>query len=372
MLHIGQSSLAPQARAGVMSNSVANSLFLDHQESKMNRNCLQSRAGLVAVALLLSTGLSTSLSAQVGGGTLPGDVVGGAALVFRKPENPPVGGGKVTPRHPARPTSKAQDQIIARGNAARSASTPRYSEAEKEYRQAASLDPMDARAYAGLGNVYIDQGRFADSVEQYQKAVKLRDDYTDAFMPLGYALVRLNRYDDAIATYNQTLTLEPDNPEIHNNLSYVYNHTTNFNAAVESSQRAIALLGVTGQAYKQGYQTRDQILSHAYKNLGNAYSGLKRYDEAAEALRQATVIEPNNAAAHFNLGLTLYTGGRYADAILAYKEVIRLRPNLVPGHFNLALAYVAVNDRAAAMAEYETLKTLDAKTANQLYPIIKK
>jgi tetratricopeptide (TPR) repeat protein len=337
----------------------------------MHRNRVQSLLGAVAAAMMLFASVP-SLSAQDGGGTLPRDILGGAALIFRKPENPKVGGGRVTERRPSRPTSKAQDQIIARGNAARSAPTPRYSEAEKEYRQAANFDPMDSRAYAGLGNVYVDQGRFADAVEQYQKAVKLRNDYSDAFMPLGYSLVRLNRYDDAIATYNQTLTLEPDNPEIHNNLSYVYNHTNHYNEAIEASQRAITLLGVTGQAYKQGYQTRDQVLSHAYKNLGNAYSGLKRYNEAAEALRRATVIEPNNAAAHFNLGLTLYTGGRFSEAIQAYKEVIRLRPNLVPGHFNLALAYVAVNDRTAAMAEYETLKTLDAKMADQLYRMIKK
>ncbi|MCM3869736.1 MAG: tetratricopeptide repeat protein [Pyrinomonadaceae bacterium] len=338
----------------------------------MNRNRFQSPLGAIAAAILLLVSGPISRSAQDGGGTLPRDILGGAALIFRKPENPRVGGGRTAERRPPRPTTKAQDQIIARGNAARSAPTPRYSEAEKEYRQAASLDPMDARAYAGLGNVFVDQGRFTDAVEQYQKAVKLRDDYTDAFMPLGYSLVRLNRYAEAIATYNQTLAIEPDNPEIYNNLSYVYNHTNQYNEAIEASQRAITLLGVTGQAYKQGYQLREQVLSHAYKNLGNAYSGLKRYDEAAEALRQATVIEPNNAAAHFNLGLTLYTGGRYSEAIQSYKEVIRLRPALTAGHFNLALAYFAVNDRAAAMAEYETLKTLDEKLANQLYGMIKK
>jgi tetratricopeptide (TPR) repeat protein len=338
----------------------------------MHRNCFHSPlSALAAAVLLFASGLITR-SAQDGGGTLPRDILGGAALVFRKPENPPVGGGKITDPRKPRSTSKAQDQIIARGNAARSAPTPRYSEAEQEYREAARLDPMDARAYAGLGNVYVDQGRFADAVEQYLKAVKLKGDYTDALMPLGYSLVRLNRYADGVATYNRTLTLEPDNPEIHNNLSYIYNHTNHYSEAIEASQRAITLLGETGQAYKQGYQTRDQVLSHAYKNLGNAYTGLKRYNEAAEALKQATVIEPNNAAAHFNLGLTLYTGGRYSEAIEAYKEVVRLRPTLAPGHFNLALAYVAINDRAAAMAEYETLKTIDAKMANRLYEMIKK
>jgi tetratricopeptide (TPR) repeat protein len=84
------------------------------------------------------------------------------------------------------------------------------------------------------------------------------------------------------------------------------------------------------------------------------------------------VIEPNNAAAHFNLGLTLYTGGRYSEAIQAYKEVIRFRPKLAPGHFNLALACFAINDRDAAIGEYRILKTLDMKMADQLYGLINK
>jgi tetratricopeptide (TPR) repeat protein len=33
---------------------------------------------------------------------------------------------------------------------------------------------------------------------------------------------------------------------------------------------------------------------------------MKRYDEAANALKKAAEIEPKNASAHFNLGLTLY------------------------------------------------------------------
>ena len=54
---------------------------------------------------------------------------------------------------------------------------------------------------------------------------------------------------------------------------------------------------------------------------------MNNFEEAAKALRQATIIEPKSAAAFFNLGLTLYSGKRYSEAILAYKEVIKLRPN---------------------------------------------
>ena len=87
--------------------------------------------------------------------------------------------------------------------------------------------------------------------------------------------------------------------------------------------------------------------------------------------RRAAEIEPTNAAAHFNLGLTLYNAKRYSEAIEAYKEVIKLRPKLAQAHFNLGITYFAINDRKQAMGEYEALKSLDPSLAQQLLSFIK-
>ncbi len=129
--------------------------------------------------------------------------------------------------------------------------------------------------------------------------------------------------------------------------------------------------GETGQAYTIGFQERNEIRSYAYKNLGNAYNGLKKYDEAANALKKSSEIEPTNVSAHFNLGLTLYNAGRYSEAIDSYKQVIKLRPNLPQAYFNLALTYYAINDKTQAMAQYETLKGINPEMAKQLYDQIK-
>lgn len=330
---------------------------------------LRSYSAAIAAALIIT--LSVNSAGQDGGGSVNRDLIGGALLIFRTPEDPPVGGGRLKGHRITPKVAKEQNRIIARANAARSAPTPRYSEAEEQYRQAASLDPTDARSYAGLGNVYLDQSRFKDSVAQYQHAIELKADYTDALMPLGYALVRMNRLPEAIETYKQAMKVEPGNPEIHNNLGYLYNHTGRHADAVAACLEAIRLLGETGEAYKQGFQTRQEVLAHAYKNLGNAYSGLNNFEEAAKALRQATKIEPKSAAAFFNLGLTLYSGRRYSEAIEAYREVIKLRPTLVAARFNLGITYLAINDKQSATAEYDALKPLDAKAAEQLRVMIR-
>ena len=350
----------------------------------------------VVLFLVHDYGMTAQAQGQAGGGSLTGDAMGGAALIFHKPDNPPlhtgsnssagaVGGGRVsggrtsggsrtrgtTATSTAATKAAAHEQVIAKGNAARSAPTPRYSEAEQQYKLAATEDPNDARAQAGLGNVYLDQGRFEDAVNAYRQVLRVQPDYIRAYQPLAYSLVRLNRYPEAAETLKRALQYDPDNAEVYNNLAFAYVHSGQFAEAIVACQQAIALLGKTGEAYKLELQVRNQVLSNAYKNLGNAYNELKQYNEAADALKHATEIEPKNSAAHFNLGLALYNGGRYSEAIEAYKAVIELKPNLAGAHYNLALAYVAINDKQGVRREYEILKPLNAAMAAQLQSFIK-
>lgn len=329
----------------------------------------------LALALTLPFGIHTLAQDITGGGVLR-DITGGAALIFRTPQSPTVhmsdgqgtmGGGRVRPR--SKPQVRKQDTIIARANAARSAS--KSSEAEEQYKLATKIAPDDARAFAGLGNVYVDQGRFGDAVTAYQQAIKVKPDYGAAYLPLAFSLARMNRYPESIDVYQQSLKFDPSSPEVFNNLSFAYNHTDRYQEAIDSSMRAIQLIGETGEAFKLGFQERNEIRSYAYKNLGNALNGLKRYDEAATALKKAAEIEPKNASAHFNLGLTLYNAHRYSEAIESYKEVIKLRPSLAQAYFNLGITYYAVSDKPSAMAQYEALKGIDATMAKQLYDYIK-
>src|SRR5215211_8393820 len=228
--------------------------------------------------LIVSVGVAVTAQDITGGGSLLRDITGGAALIFRAPQNATVqlsgatGGGRVKPKN--KPPVHKQDPIIARANAARSAPKPRYAEAEQQYQLAAKIAPDDARAFAGLGNVYVDQGKFAKAVDAYQKAIKVKRDYNGVYLPLAFSLARLNRYPEAIDVYNETLKRDPTSPEVYNNLSFAYNHSERYQDAVDASLEAIKLLGETGGAYKLGFQERNEIRSYAYKNLGNAYNGL--------------------------------------------------------------------------------------------------
>src|ERR1043165_1975632 len=101
---------------------------------------------LVLALAVLQLGWAATAQDITGGGSLVHDISGGAALIFRAPQNPSVhlsnsggatGGGRV--KQTRKPPARQQDPIIARANAARRAPKPRYEEAEQQSQLAAQI-----------------------------------------------------------------------------------------------------------------------------------------------------------------------------------------------------------------------------------------
>ncbi|MBS0015357.1 MAG: tetratricopeptide repeat protein, partial [Arthrospira sp. SH-MAG29] len=71
---------------------------------------------------------------------------------------------------------------------------------------------------------------------------------------------------------------------------------------------------------------------------GNAAQAAGKYREAEQIWRQFLEIEPNNAAAYYNLGNALYDQGKLPEAIEAYRRAIALDSNYAAAYNNLGIA----------------------------------
>ena len=84
--------------------------------------------------------------------------------------------------------------------------------ARESYDRALQLNPGQANAYLGLGQLLEKQNRFNEAIENYSRSVELRP--TDrGFLLLGHALESTGRRPEAMAAYQDALKLSPDMPE---------------------------------------------------------------------------------------------------------------------------------------------------------------
>jgi len=63
---------------------------------------------------------------------------------------------------------------------------------------------------------------------------------------------------------------------------------------------------------------------------------MERFTEAEEEYRRSISINPNLAAAHYNLGKLLYGMNRFAEAEKEYHEAISINPDIVKIHKSLS------------------------------------
>ncbi|HUU06703.1 MAG TPA: tetratricopeptide repeat protein [Patescibacteria group bacterium] len=88
---------------------------------------------------------------------------------------------------------------------------------------------------------------------------------------------------------------------------------------------------------------------------GLAFAKKKMYTEAKEALEQVTVLTPDFAPAHFQLGVCFQQEGEAEKALVQYREVMRLDPANLDNYFNATLILVQLNQPTEALANCQKI-----------------
>jgi tetratricopeptide (TPR) repeat protein len=94
-------------------------------------------------------------------------------------------------------------------------------------------------------------------------------------------------------------------------------------------------------------------------NLGTIHYNLRKYDQAEQHYRKATLADPEYALAFFDLGNVLDEMQRLTEATAAYQKAVTLVPQYADAHYNLALAYERQGHRRRALRHWLAYVRLD-------------
>jgi tetratricopeptide (TPR) repeat protein len=92
---------------------------------------------------------------------------------------------------------------------------------------------------------------------------------------------------------------------------------------------------------------------------------LNRYEEAEKEYKEALRINPDDALAHYNLGVLLYELKRYDEAEKEYREALRINPDYAEAHGNLGILLKNLNRKDEAKKEFEIARNLFRKQGRE-------
>jgi tetratricopeptide (TPR) repeat protein len=105
----------------------------------------------------------------------------------------------------------------------------------------------------------------------------------------------------------------------------------------------------------------------AHYNLGVAYTEMGRLPNGIKAYQQAVRLKPDFDQVHYNLGVVYAKLTLWQHARAAFKQAIRITPDCVEAHYNLGLMYLILGEKSAALEKCRVLKLLGRESADGLF-----
>jgi tetratricopeptide (TPR) repeat protein len=229
----------------------------------------------------------------------------------------------------------------------------RTEESIRRAQRAVQLDPKSAAARAALAMAYDWHGtwlglhgRDAQATEYYQKAateaqaaIQIDPKYPEAYAYLAEAQTDLGRLLEAIDTANQAVELDARRPDVQRALGYVRESRGSYTAAAEAYKEAARL---------------DPMVPYLWLALGRNYRVLAllvdaRYlQDALDAFKRATQVDPNYGPALDELGWTYYNVEDYGQATDVLEQAVKVDPNAWSAQAHLGIAYYSRRNYEAA------------------------
>ncbi|MBL7217730.1 MAG: tetratricopeptide repeat protein [Desulfobacteraceae bacterium] len=107
-----------------------------------------------------------------------------------------------------------------------------------------------------------------------------------------------------------------------------------------------------------------KIRENDYGMLGDAYFAKGMYDESISQFKKSLAIKPENAMAHYNIGISFSKKGKPGDAIRHFYEASRIDPKFVAALNNLGLMLCEQSRFSDAIRHFSQALQIEPENVN--------
>lgn len=216
-----------------------------------------------------------------------------------------------------------------------------YAWARSQYDRMMVGIPNLAAAHTDMAIAYNQGGYLNEAVHHYLQAIENDSSYVDAYTNLGKVYSDTEEYEQSAEAYEKVLTLSPPEdqlPRIHLNLGVAYMGLERVDDAIAEWERAAALA--------PGYMD-------AYMNLGTAYQSKNMPDSTRAVWERALEVGGQSVVPRVALARLAFAEGRLPDALRYYGEILDLGARDPRISAEIALVHERMEDFDQAITNYE-------------------
>lgn len=205
-----------------------------------------------------------------------------------------------------------------------------FEESLKAYDRAIEIDRNNASAWVFKGDTLDnmawsndDPDRFDQSLQAFDKALELDPKDADAWHAKGVTLIHFAQYkegqtgrteevegmlNEALNAINKAIDLDPQTP-----------------GALENRASLLETMGKHDEALEKANSTQD--LAKVWYNRAAVLRNEGKFDEALGAYDKAIELDPQDAEAKIDKGITFLVMGKFNESLAAFDEALAIEPN---------------------------------------------
>lgn len=243
---------------------------------------------------------------------------------------------------------------------------------------------LKAALFRFLGYRALRLQNLQAALANFGKAAEQQPENPNFALQIAWCLYRLENYEAAIEKYDQLLQRDASCATAHAYRALSLARVHRLREAVEELQRArrmgFPVKGENSPEFWEGslgtwlvdlgnYAEAIEPLKRwvelepndadAHYRLGIAYSELKRHEESVEELQESIRLDPKQPEVHYTLGVCFGEAGQLDRAADSYLQAIMLRPDYADAHFNLGCTYGEIGRTDEEIGEYKRVIDID-------------
>ena len=218
-----------------------------------------------------------------------------------------------------------------------------------EYTAGARLHKPEANDLAVVAMDYILLHDYADADQWLTQATSWSPDDELYWYYLARTKYAENHFQEAISTFGKCLTLAPHDLRAEYNMGLAYEGLNRNDEAAAAYRTAIA--------WQQNSPAQDP---QPYLDLGTLLLEEEKPDQALPPLEKAVALDPKNPRAHEELGQAWLQTHHLGQADTEMQSAVSLAPDIPSLHFEMGRIYQREGFSAKAKSEFDRCAALNA------------